>query len=173
MSTALRQQPAAPLVSPMRVRKRDGTLEPVDVNRIVQAVERCALGLEGVDPLRVATRTISGLCDGATTAELDDLSIRTAAALIGEEPSYAQLAARLLGVVIDKEVRNQAVASFSDAVRRGYELGLVADGTARFVVRHGGPSTVPSRPTGTAASSSSACERCTTGTCCATLRRVR
>ena len=38
--------------------------------------------LDGVDPLRVATRTISGLHDGATTMELDELSIRTAAALV-------------------------------------------------------------------------------------------
>ena len=38
-------------------------------------------GLDGVDPMRVATRTICGLCDGASTEELDALSIRTAAAL--------------------------------------------------------------------------------------------
>ena len=56
----------------MRVRKRNGDLEPVDVNKIVRAVERCASGLPGVDPMRVATRTISGLCDGATTEELDE-----------------------------------------------------------------------------------------------------
>ncbi|HUC15170.1 MAG TPA: ribonucleotide reductase N-terminal alpha domain-containing protein, partial [Acidimicrobiales bacterium] len=122
--------------SPMRVRKRDGTLEPVDVNRIVLAVERCAEGLQGVDPLRVATRTISGLCDGASTSELDELSIRTAAALIGEEPSYAQLAARLLGVVIDKEVANQGIASFSSSVAAGQDLGLISDGTAAFVHEH-------------------------------------
>ncbi len=70
----------------MQVRKRNGELEPVDVNKIVRAVERCVVGLDDVDPLRVATRTISGLYDGATTAELDRLSIRTAAELIGEEP---------------------------------------------------------------------------------------
>ena len=68
--------------TPMRVRKRNGDLEPVDVNKIVKAVERCALSLPGVDPMRVATRTISGLCDGATTEELDELSIRTSAAAI-------------------------------------------------------------------------------------------
>ncbi|SVD19031.1 uncharacterized protein METZ01_LOCUS371885, partial [marine metagenome] len=45
----------------MRVRKRNGDLEPVDVNKIVRAVERCAVDLAGVDPMRVATRTISGL----------------------------------------------------------------------------------------------------------------
>lgn len=65
----------------MQVRKRNGDTEPVDVNKIVRAVERCAGGLQDVDPLRVATKTISGLYDGATTAELDRLSIQTAADL--------------------------------------------------------------------------------------------
>ncbi len=36
--------------TPMRVRKRNGDLEPVDVNKIVKAVERRALSLPGVDP---------------------------------------------------------------------------------------------------------------------------
>ena len=66
----------------MQVQKRDGSLQSVDVNKIVRAVERCATELPGVDPMRIATRTISGLHDGATTTELDELSIRTAAALI-------------------------------------------------------------------------------------------
>ena len=70
------------LASTMRVRKRDGTLEPVDVNKIVRAVGRAARGLDRVDLMRVATRTISGLHDGATTMDLDELSIRTAAALV-------------------------------------------------------------------------------------------
>ena len=70
----------------MQVRKRNGDLEPVDVNKIVRAVERCADDLADVDPLRVATKTISGLYDGATTAELDRLSIQTAAELVAEEP---------------------------------------------------------------------------------------
>ena len=74
----------------MRVRKRNGGLETADVMKIVRAVERSAGGLGGVDPLRVATRTISGLYDGATTRELDELSIRTAASLIAEEPEYSQ-----------------------------------------------------------------------------------
>jgi ribonucleoside-diphosphate reductase alpha chain len=124
--------------TPMRVRKRDGSLEPVDVNRVVRAVERAAVGLSGVDPLRVATRTISGLCDGATSSQLDEVSIRTAAALVAEEPSYSQLAARLLGVVIDKEVRHQGIACFSDAVMAGHRLGLISEVTAAFVRTHAG-----------------------------------
>ena len=97
----------------MRVRKRNGDAEPVDVNKIVRAVDRCADGLAEVDPLRVATKTISGLYDGASTAELDRLSIQTAAEMTGEEPQYSRLAGRLLAAYIGKEVHGQGIASFS------------------------------------------------------------
>ncbi|NDH11810.1 MAG: ribonucleoside-diphosphate reductase subunit alpha, partial [Actinobacteria bacterium] len=93
----------------MRVKKRNGALEPVDLNKIVNAVARAAEGLMGVDPMVVSTRTISALADGSTTQELDELSIRTAAGLIVEEPNYSKLAARMLSTYIDKEVRNQNV----------------------------------------------------------------
>jgi ribonucleoside-diphosphate reductase alpha chain len=117
----------------MRVRKRNGDTEPVDVNKIVRAVERCADGLDEVDPLRVATKTISGLYDGATTAGLDRLSIQTAAEMTGEEPQYSRLAARLLATYIDKEVRGQGIASFSQSVSLGHAEGLIGDATATFV----------------------------------------
>ncbi|GGO78256.1 ribonucleoside-diphosphate reductase [Nonomuraea cavernae] len=117
----------------MRVRKRDGRTEPVDVSKIVRAVERWAGDLTDVDPLRVATRTISGLYDGATTAELDRLSIRTAAEMIGEEPQYSRLAARLLSGSIGKEVHGQGVASFSQAIRVAHAEGLIGDATLEFV----------------------------------------
>src|SRR6185312_6019737 len=106
----------------MHVTKRNGGQETVDVNKIVRAVTRSAEGLHGVDPLRVALKTIGGLYDGATTQELDQLSIRTAAALTAEEPEYGQLAARLLGAYIDKEVSGQEIQSFSQSIARGAEL---------------------------------------------------
>ncbi|MGH3293345.1 MAG: ribonucleoside-diphosphate reductase subunit alpha [Trebonia sp.] len=117
----------------MHVRKRNGDAEPVDVNKIVRAVERCADDLDEVDPLRVATKTISGLYDGATTAELDRLSIQTAAEMTGEEPQYSRLAARLLAAYVDKEVRGQGIASFSQSVSLGHAEGLIGDTTATFV----------------------------------------
>ncbi|GAA2974719.1 ribonucleoside-diphosphate reductase subunit alpha [Actinokineospora diospyrosa] len=120
-------------VTTMRVRKRDGALEPVDVDKIVRAVRRCAEGLSEIDPLRVATKTISGLYDGATTAELDRLSIQTAAELVAEEPEYSRLAAGLLSAYIDKEVRGQGVHSFSQSIALGHAEGLIGDATARLV----------------------------------------
>ncbi|MFG1803771.1 ribonucleoside-diphosphate reductase subunit alpha [Micromonospora carbonacea] len=120
----------------MQVRKRDGDTEPVDVNKIVEAVQRWVADLDEVDPLRVATRTISGLYDGATTAELDKLSIQTAAELIGEEPQYSKLAARLLAAYVAEEVRGQQVDSFSESIRYAHGLGLIGDDTAAFVAAH-------------------------------------
>lgn len=118
----------------MRVRKRNGDLEAADVNKIVRAVARCCDNLNDVDPLRVATKTISGLFDGATTRELDHLSIQTAAMLTAEEPQYSQLAARLLATVIEKEVEMLEIHSFSQAVAYGYRQGLISEETAGFVL---------------------------------------
>jgi ribonucleoside-diphosphate reductase alpha chain len=117
----------------MRVTKRSGRAEPVDLDKIVRAVSRAATGLPDVDPMRIATKTISGLYDGATTLELDRLSIQTAAAYIVEEPEYAKLAARLLAAYIDKEVRGQEIQSFSQSVLAGHRLGLVSERLKDFV----------------------------------------
>ena len=111
----------------MAVTKRNGGREPVDLNKIVRAITRCSDGLHAIDPMRVATRTISGLYDGATTRELDELSIRTAALLTAEEPEYGRLAARLLAGVIEKEVAGIDINAFSQSVQRGHDLGLVND----------------------------------------------
>ncbi|QHS53597.1 ribonucleoside-diphosphate reductase subunit alpha [Edaphobacter sp. 12200R-103] len=116
----------------MQVRKRSGEFEPVDVNKIVRAIERCCYGLQHVDVMRVAIKTIGGLFDGATTRELDALSIQTAAALIAEEPEYSRLAARLLLATIEKEVAGQNIYSFSQSVETGCREGLIAEDVWEF-----------------------------------------
>ena len=120
----------------MHVRKRNGALEPVDVNKIVRAVQRSSYGLSHVDPIRVASKTIGGLYDGATTRELDTISIDTAASLIAEEPQYSRLAARLLLATIVKEVSALNLHSFSQAIAYGHQEGVVSKATAEFVQTH-------------------------------------
>ncbi len=122
--------------SAMHVRKRNGALEPVDVNKIVRAVQRCSYGLTHVDAIRIASKTIGGLYDGATTRELDTISIDTAAALIAEEPQYSRLAARLLLATIVKEVSALNLYSFSQAIAHGYAEGVVSNATAEFVATY-------------------------------------
>jgi ribonucleoside-diphosphate reductase alpha chain len=141
MATPVRVSATQPVVpfpvsvsgSQMQVRKRNGSLEPADVNKIVRAVARCCDGLRSVDPIRVASKTIGGLFNGATTKELDLLSIQTAASLIAEEPEYSKLAARLLDGFIGKEVANQDIHSFSQSIAMGRQHGLVSKDTAAFV----------------------------------------
>jgi len=118
----------------MQVLKRNGSLEPVDINKIVRAITRCCVNLPSVDSLRIATKTISGLYDGATTKELDKLSIQTAASLIFEEPEYSRLGARLLNQYVEKEVRNQEIHSFSQSIAFGVKEGLIGERVAKFVI---------------------------------------
>ncbi len=117
----------------MHVRKRDGSLQPVDVTKIVNVVIACSSGLKEVDPMRVATKVISGLYNGASTKELDELCIQTASLLIGEEPAYSKLAARLLARYIDEEVANQNIRSFSDSVKKGFQAGLISKEKYDFI----------------------------------------
>ena len=132
-STATARQTQEPAQTTMRVAKRDGSLEPVDINKIVRAISRCCVNLPGVDAMRIATKTISGLYDGATTKELDKLSIQTAASLIFEEPEYSRLGARLLNQYVEKEVRNQEIHSFSQSIAFGVKEGLIAPRVVNFV----------------------------------------
>ncbi|MDE0586148.1 MAG: ribonucleoside-diphosphate reductase subunit alpha [Planctomycetota bacterium] len=117
----------------MRIEKRNGSFEPVDLNKIVRAIQLHCHELTKVDPMIVATRTISGIYDGATTAELDQLAIQTAASYIATEPEYSQLAARMLNTFIGKEVRSRDIQSFSQSISYGHEQGLVNDHVFDFV----------------------------------------
>lgn len=122
--------------SVMRVRKRNGTYVPVDVMKIVHRVTKLCFDLEEIDPHRVAIKAISGLYDGASTKELDNLCIQTAAMLIAEEPQYSRLAARLLSTYIDEEVAKQGVSSFKDSITLCAQKGLVQPEAAKFVKAH-------------------------------------
>ena len=138
----LTAQPAFDLIppqaarNPMRVTKRSGLPEPIDVNKIVRAVTRCCEGIPDVDPMRIALKTIAGLYDGATTRELDELSIRTASSFMVDDPAYSKLAARLLSAYIDKEVEAQGIYSFSQAIRVGFNAGLINERLLQFVESH-------------------------------------
>lgn len=142
MDNFIGQSSAAPARQPeetqttMRVRKRNGSHEAVDINKIVRAISRCTPNLREVDVMRIATKTISGLYDGATTRELDKLSIQTAASLIFEEPEYSRLAAKLLNQYIEKEVGNQEIHSFSQSIAFGVKEGLIAPRVVNFVAEN-------------------------------------
>ncbi len=120
----------------MHVRKRDGSLEPVDIVQITKKVARCGAGLLHINPYLVASKAISGIYDGVTTTELDTLLIQTSAMLISEEPEYSKLASRLLTNFIDKEVGVQKIKSFSASIEAGYKCELIGDELLKFTREH-------------------------------------
>lgn len=97
-----------------------------------------AADLPDVDAARVAAAVRRGRSPGSTAADLRSLAIEAAAGLIGEEPDYGRLAARLLTRAVREEAAGQGAVSFSDAVAVGHREGLVADATAAFVAAHAG-----------------------------------
>lgn len=128
----------------MHVIKRDGTKEEVKIEKILHAVNRACRGIQEVESLEIAKRTINGLHEGSTTQELDDLSISNAVMLMADEPNYSKVAARMLAESIRKEVdRDQA---FRDYVKMAAELGLLSDAvlglaqkdiqTVEYAIRH-------------------------------------
>ena len=130
--------PAEGINPTMFVTKRNGTLEPVLLEKIVKAIERHAHGLNHVEPMRIAQKTIAGLYDNAPTSEIDKISIRTAAAMTSEEPQYSLLAGRLQSEFIRKELKGQGIATFSDSIEALHKAGLLNERTYQTVQTHGG-----------------------------------
>ncbi len=89
--------------------------------------------LPDVDPARVARKTFAGLPPSATADQIADLAVQSAAELIGEEPQYSKLAARLLSGVIAREAAGQGASSFSASIAVGHREGLIGDVTEALV----------------------------------------
>jgi len=128
----------------MQVVKRDGRREDVKIEKILTAVNRACRGVQGVESLEIAKRTINGLHEGSTTLELDNLSISTAVMLMADEPNYSKVAARMLSESLHKEVGRDM--AFRDYIKKAAELGVVADSvlglanqdveTIEYAIRH-------------------------------------
>ena len=117
----------------MKVKKRSGGFEDVNLDKITKAVGYACVDLDQVDPYQIAIKTVGGMYDGVTTAELDLLSIQTAIGFIAENPEYSRVASRLLSRYIDKEVSTQDIESFSQSIVATHTAGLVSDEVMEFV----------------------------------------
>jgi ribonucleoside-diphosphate reductase alpha chain len=111
----------------------DGGLAVEDLEHVVA---RCAADLPDVDPRRVVVKTFGGLHEGADHAEAARLVVQSAAELIGEEPQYSKLAARLLSDVIADEAAAHGRGLLQRSIALGHAEGLIGDETAAFVKAH-------------------------------------
>ncbi|CAO3649949.1 unnamed protein product [Mucor fragilis] len=92
---------------PMFVYKRDGRRERVAFDKITARINKLCYGLDMnyVDPVAITQKVISGVYQGVTTIELDNLAAETAAYMTTTHPDYAQLAARIAISNLHKETK--------------------------------------------------------------------
>lgn len=100
----------------MKVTKRNGKLEEVDINKIIQRVSHLCDGLnkEYVKAKDVAYKTVAGLYEGVKTTELDELAAQTAATMATVHPDYTVLAARISVSNLHKETKDDFANVISD-----------------------------------------------------------
>lgn len=117
----------------LQVTRRDGEMVRFNYEKIKKRLDNCAKGLDSVEAQQVLEKTIDGLYEGVTTTEVDSLLMQNAAMLIGEEPEYSKLAARLLARYVDEEAALCGVRRFSESFKLGVELGLLSPEIGLFV----------------------------------------
>ena len=89
----------------IKVRKRDGSTESLNLDKIHSMVECACGGLSGVSPSQVEIQSGIQFYDGITTNEIQEILVRAASDLIDLEfPNYQYVAARLLLFGLYKQV---------------------------------------------------------------------
>ena len=94
--------------STIKVQKRDGRLEDLDINKIHFVVEEACEGLSGVSSSQIEMNANIQFYDGMTTKDIQNVLVRSANDLISlESPNYQYAAARLLSYDVRKEAHGQ------------------------------------------------------------------
>ena len=109
----------------MEVVKRDGSKEPVKLDKITARIKKQTweLNTEFVDYMEVVKKTISGLHDGITTTELDSLAAEIAASMASVHTDYSFLASRIATTRLYKSM----VKPFSKNAKRIYDAGFLSE----------------------------------------------
>lgn len=92
----------------IQVTKRDGTREPLNIDKIHKVVEWACEGLSGVSVSEVELASHVQFYDKIKTTDIHETMIKAASELISEEsPNYQFVAGRLINYQLRKEVYNK------------------------------------------------------------------
>jgi ribonucleoside-diphosphate reductase alpha chain len=110
-------------MSTINVEKRDGSIEPLNLEKIHKMVEEACEGLSGVSASQVEMHSDIQFHDGITTENIQEILIRSASDLIClDNPNYQFVAARLLLFSLRKQVFNKNV--WKDGMPSAYDVAL-------------------------------------------------
>ena len=110
-----------------KVIKRSGDDEPLDLNKLHLMVEEACRDLAGVSASQVEMQSGIQFYDGITTAEIQEILIRSASDLIDlDNPNYQFVAARLLLFSVRKSLygRVQDHPAFIDHIKNCVDVGV-------------------------------------------------
>lgn len=109
----------------MNVTKRDGSREPLDLNKLHQVVYWATEGITGVSASEVEIKSHLQFYDGIKTTDIQETLIKAASELITEEtPNYQYVAGRLINYHLRKQVYGQFEPwPLHKIVKRNVELG--------------------------------------------------
>ena len=89
----------------LKVKKRSGHVEQIDLDKMHLMVDEACKGLAGVSASQVEIQSGIQFYDGITTSEIQEILIRSASDLIDlEHPNYQFVAARLLLFAVRKQL---------------------------------------------------------------------
>jgi len=89
----------------LKVKKRNGSIESIDLDKMHVMVEEACRGLAGVSASQVEMKSGIQFYDGITTSEIQEILIRSASDLIDlDHPNYQFVAARLLLFSVRKKL---------------------------------------------------------------------
>ena len=89
----------------IKVKKRSGLIEKIDLDKMHLMVDEACKGISGVSPSQVEIQSGIQFYDGITTSEIQEILIRSASDLIDlDHPNYQFVAARLLLFSIRKQL---------------------------------------------------------------------
>ena len=90
-----------------KIVKRNGELEPIDLQKVHRMVEAACKDVAGVSESAVEMNSGLQFYDGITSTEIQSILIKSAADLISlDSPNYQYVAARLLLFQVRKSVFN-------------------------------------------------------------------
>jgi len=113
-------------MSVINIKKRDGSSEPLEVNKIHKVVEFACEGLTGVSSSQVEMSSHIQFYDGMSSDEIQEIMIKSANDLISlETPNYQYVAARLLLYATYKDVYGEFDnAPLMQMIKKNIERGV-------------------------------------------------
>ena len=111
----------------IKVKKRNGSIEHLNLEKMHKMVDEACKDLAGVSASQVEMQSGIQFYDGITTAEIQEILIRSASDLISlENPNYQFVAARLLLFSVRKSLFGKIYETpkFQDHIKKCVDVGV-------------------------------------------------